>query len=317
MKVLVGMSGGVDSSVVAALLKHNGAEVEGVYFHQVSEPEYSCEGNVCCGEAAIARARDVAKNLGIHLHVVNLMSRFESEVINPTKEAMDSGLNPAPCNMCNSRVRGPMLQKYANVVGADYWATGHYFQNLMGDVYMGVDPHKDQSYMMALVDKTNLSRWLTPLGGLNKPFVRELAAHFGLSTASTPDSQNLCFSHLLTKKNRSIFLNEIKVGQIDAHPVVGQRKGMLGYYATEVGNDFVKIEKTKPMVDKISIQKLNWIAPVASNGFFKAMLRYHGNLIETELRDNCVHFSEPQTINSGQVIAFYDRTQLLGGAVAV
>ena len=326
MRILVGISGGVDSSVAALLLREAGHEVEGIMFNQVEEPEYSCEGNVCCGENAVRRAREVSRQLNIHLHVADLRKEFLEKVMSPTQAALDVGHQPAPCNMCNREVRGPKLAQYAAVLECDAFATGHYFKNDRGVVSRAIDLAKDQSYMVSRVARQHLRNWLTPLGEMTKTEVRAHAARLGLVTASTPDSMNLCFAHKLKHKTRDVVEEYVypdnparqsrKLGVTSQQVAVGQRKGMSGYTALRVLPDSVIVHPGKVDCSKtrFELNNFNWILdPAARN--LSAMTSSHGKLIPCAVTDDSVELSQPSLSSAGQVVAFYEGDTLIGSAI--
>jgi len=320
MKVLVGISGGVDSSVAALILKNAGHEVEGIMFNQVEEPDYSCEGSVCCGESSVRRARMVAEQIGIHLHVVDLRKEFQEKIISPTQASLDLGNQPAPCNSCNGKVRAPRLNHYAKVLECDAFATGHYFVNDNGRIFRGKDTSKDQSYMVSRVRSSDLIRWLTPLGNMTKPEVREAAKEFNLVTASTPDSMSLCFAHKLNHKTRDVF-DEAgrKLGVVEHSVALGQRKNMCGFTALKVLPDSVIVGpgKVDCSTTEFVVDDFNWIADLKTDQQIYAMTSSHGKAIPCTISGDKVSLSQPSLSSTGQVMAFYEGNQLLGSAVVV
>lgn len=199
------MSGGVDSSVAAALLAEQGYEVIGVMLRLWAEPLPPALGGVaetatnrCCSLEAVHDARGVADRLGIPFYVVNAEAPFKREVVDPFIASYAAGLTPNPCLACNRRIRFGLLLDYARSLGAAYLATGHYArlrQDAAGryQLWRGADPAKDQSYVLSVLAQADLARVLFPVGEYTKPEVRGLAAARGLPTASRADSQDLCF----------------------------------------------------------------------------------------------------------------------------
>ena len=195
--VVVGMSGGVDSSVAAALLVQQGYQVTGVMIKvwkdhesQVVPPEL---------ENAEKGAKQVADQLGIPLLIIDAESAFKREVVQPFISGYLNGITPSPCSICNRRLKGKVLLQIANEHGARYAATGHYARLEKSPVtgkielFKGVDPNKDQSYMLALVAQEDLSRMIYPVGGMLKADIRKVASQLGLPVAKRKDSQDLCF----------------------------------------------------------------------------------------------------------------------------
>lgn len=184
-RVVVGLSGGVDSAVAALLLAQGGAEVVGVTLLLHGGPEE---------EHALARARAVADELGIEHRVADARGRFAREVVEPFLRGHARGLTPNPCARCNPFVKLPALLEAAGRVGADAVATGHYLRRRGERVLRARDRAKDQSYFLWRVPREVMGRALFPLGELTKPEVRALAERAGLSAARAPESQNLCFA---------------------------------------------------------------------------------------------------------------------------
>ena len=171
-KVLVAMSGGVDSSVSAYLLKKNGMAVEGVFFILYDEP------------ANLNLAQKSAEFLKIPLHIQDLRNQFQKEVVEPFFEAYKKGLTPNPCVLCNRKIKFPTLKKFADKINAQYFSTGHYARILKIDrkpfLFKGIDPTKDQSYFIYGIERDCLERILFPLGELTKKEVKNIAQQLGI-----------------------------------------------------------------------------------------------------------------------------------------
>ncbi|XWX60684.1 tRNA 2-thiouridine(34) synthase MnmA [Desulfitobacterium sp. AusDCA] len=288
-KVVVGMSGGVDSSMAAALLKEEGYEVIGITLQIWPSAGPDVEGG-CCSISAIDDARRVSQQLGIPHYVLNFRSYFEENVIQYFTESYFSGETPNPCVMCNRIVRwGEMLHK-AQGLGADYIATGHYAQ-VVQDPESGryllkrpVDTWKDQTYMLYTLTQEQLKHTLFPLAGYKKEHIREMAEERGLiRVARKPDSQEICF---IPNNDYVSFLQEkagerIKPGNfVDkqghilgrhqgiVHYTVGQRKGLgitFGKPMFVVGfnidrNEVVLGEDPEIFSDALYATDLNWMA---------------------------------------------------------
>lgn len=190
------MSGGVDSSVAAALLKDQDYDVVGLMLKLWSDGDNG-RANRCCTPADVDAARSIANQLGIPFYLINIADTFKSTVVDYFVSEYVAGRTPNPCLMCNRHIRYELLLNKALGLGAQYLATGHYARVREVDgayqLLRGVDPNKDQSYVLSVLGQHELSHALWPLGGMTKPQVRELAAKFKLSVAEKVESQDLCF----------------------------------------------------------------------------------------------------------------------------
>jgi len=209
-KVIVAMSGGVDSSVAAALLKQQGFAVEGIFMKNWS-PDSLQALTDCPWEQDQADAAAVCEHLGIPFRSINFEREYKERVVDYFLNEYRAGRTPNPDVMCNKEIKFAAFLQAAEELGADYIATGHYVQKEDAALLRGVDPKKDQSYFLYTLNKQQLERSLFPVGGMPKSRVRELAAEFGLPTATKKDSQGICFiGH--------IDLKEFLMSQITAQP---------------------------------------------------------------------------------------------------
>jgi tRNA-specific 2-thiouridylase len=196
-RVVVAMSGGVDSSVAAALLVEQGYEVIGIMLRLWSEPGLEAF-NRCCTPEAMALARRVAAHLDIPFYVYDVREPFQTHIVQFFMDGYAQGITPNPCMMCNRHIRFGALLQHAQSLQADYLATGHYARlkqtpDGKKQLLRAVDRTKDQSYVLSILNQAQLSQALFPVGEFTKPEIRALAGRFGLPTASRPDSQDLCF----------------------------------------------------------------------------------------------------------------------------
>lgn len=235
--VAVAMSGGVDSSVAAALLVERGYRVIGLMLRLWSEPGYE-EDNRCCTPDAMALARRVAARLGIPFYALDVKEQFREQVVQSFIDGYSQGQTPNPCVICNRSIRWGVLFDRARAFGADFLATGHYARVQRGpdgryQLLRGLDPAKDQSYVLSVLSQELLAHTMFPVGEFLKPAVRELAQRFNLPVATRPDSQDLCF---LGSRDYRDFLarhapQTIQPGPIvdTAGAVVGQHQGLANY----------------------------------------------------------------------------------------
>ena len=292
-RVLLGMSGGVDSSVAGYLLREQGYEVIGVTMKVWPQDCISRAEDKCCGPQAIADARGVAHSLGIPHYVVDEADQFERLVIDYFSSEYRAGRTPNPCVMCNEKIKFGNLWSKAAALGCDYIATGHYaiieHHTDHAILRKGRDPRKDQSYFLFSLRQPQLRRALTPLGKMTKPQIREIAHSLGLKVADKVDSQEICF---VPGNDYKAFLrshlgeNELHRGEI--YDVAGnflgehdgielftivQRKGLPGgsprpRYVVDLDpatNRVIVGDADDLVTDEFEIDRVNWhpVAPVA------------------------------------------------------
>ncbi len=244
-KVVVAMSGGVDSSVAAALLKEQGYEVVGMMLRLWSEPGKE-DSNRCCTPDSMAQARRVAGILDIPFYVIDAKDVFRETVVEYFLEGYARGETPNPCLICNRKIRWTFLLDHALALGADFMATGHYARvrkvesdalslskGRKVELLRGVDRNKDQSYVLHVLDQEKLKHALFPVGEYTKPEIRQIAEKHGLPTASRKDSQDLCF---LAGEDYRNFLQRnaaemLKPGEIVTREgqAIGSHNGLANY----------------------------------------------------------------------------------------
>jgi tRNA-specific 2-thiouridylase len=338
VKVLVAMSGGVDSSVAAALLVEQGHEVVGATLKLWG----GASDSGCCSVADVEDARRVAQQLGIEHHVFNLTEEFERAVVGPYVEEHARGRTPNPCIECNRSVKFDRLLRRAERLGFDRLATGHHAR-VTGDgagpwrLRRGADPLKDQSYVLSMLGQAELSRLVFPVGELTKDIVRFEASRLGLRTAAKPDSQDVCFIGRV--EGRRGFLAERialhhgelvdgegrRAGSVEAVELVtiGQRRGM-GHgsdgkrrYVTEVDVAARRVTLGSAAAVArdalvLAADSLTWVdGPLRGGERVVAQVSAHGRPLPCALEIQgaavTVRFASPQRpVAPGQTVVLYD-----------
>lgn len=351
-KVVVGMSGGVDSSVAAWLLKEQGLDVVGVTMQiwQDEEPEVQEENGGCCGLSAVEDARRVAGSLKIPYYVMNFKTEFKENVMDYFVQEYVEGRTPNPCIACNRYVKWESLLKRSMDIGAEYIATGHYarIEQLSSGRYSlrkSVTAAKDQTYALYNLTQYQLAHTLMPVGEYTKDQVRSMAAQMRLSVADKPDSQEICF---IPDNDYAKFVDENTAFRIPegnfidqdgnilgrhkgiTHYTIGQRKGLnlsLGHPIFVVGirpetNEIIIGDNDDVFSSILTCNRLNWMSV---EGLFgremrvTAKIRYSHKGAACVIREKepdlveCV-FDQPQrAITPGQAVVFYDGDYVVGG----
>ncbi len=352
-KVVIAMSGGVDSSVAAVLLKQQGYEVIGMMLRLWSEPGKQ-DSNRCCTPDSMAQARRVAARLEIPFYVIDAREIFHKTVVSYFLEGYANGQTPNPCLACNRQIRWEFLLNHALALGADYMSTGHYVRKQVTEdgrqvLRKGIDPGKDQSYVLHVLTQEKLARALFPVGDYTKPEIRAIAESFGLSVARRPDSQDLCFLagtdyRGFLQRNGSIQpvagdivdRNGKILGQHTglANYTIGQRKG-LGLTTPEplfvlsknaTNNTLVVAPNHELGASELLAVDVNWTGGIVPDESFRAYVktRYTAApamaLVTPSANPSqvSVRFDTPQRdLTPGQAAVFYDGDIVLGGGLIV
>ncbi|MFL6733603.1 MAG: tRNA 2-thiouridine(34) synthase MnmA [Sphingomicrobium sp.] len=339
-RIVVAMSGGVDSSVVAALAARTGAEVIGVTLQLYDHGEAVKRSGSCCAGQDIYDAKTVADRLGIAHYVLDYESRFRTGVIDRFADEYSQGRTPVPCSLCNQGVKFTDLIAFARELGADCLATGHYVRRLVGpkgaELHKGADPARDQSYFLYGTTADQLDFLRFPLGGLPKPEVRKLAGEALLEVASKPDSQDICFVPDgdyagLVKRLRPETDKPGDIVHVDGrvlgrhrgviHFTIGQRRGIeIGGQAEPlfvVGIDPAEQRllvgpRSALAIESMRVEDLNWIAEDQSK--VSAKVRSLAPPVPVVIEGDWVRFERPEYgVAPGQAAVFYDGSRLLGG----
>ncbi len=339
------MSGGVDSSVAAGLLKEAGHEIIGFTLQLWPKTK---EIGGCCGLSAIEDAKKVARILDIPHYVLNCRKVFQEEVVDYFCQTYLSGRTPNPCIMCNRRIKFDYFLKKAKEISADYVATGHYARiSRKGTDYFlnkGVDIKRDQSYFLYNLTRKQLARILFPLGGLTKEEARKKARAFGFPNSEKEGSQEICFipdndygrflRGRITKSAIPGPIFNLKGERLGQHKgiafyTVGQREGLgvslpKPLHVVEIDplrNALIVAEKKAVFRTELLAADLNWITDRPSGIFSaKAKIRYRNPetsvTVEPLNGKVRVRFDKPQfAVTSGQSIVFYRKSTVLGGGV--
>ena len=349
-KVVVAMSGGVDSSVVAALMKQEGYNVTGITLKLYDDAKLSKEGRQCCAGQDIMDAKRVSEKININHEILYYQKKFKSEVIDSFIDSYSAGETPIPCVQCNQTVKFRDLFKYAKDLKADALITGHYVSRIQNNghanMYRAKDHKRDQSYFLFSTTQEQLNFLRFPLGDIDKSETRSIAKNLNLNVADKPDSQDICFvpngdySSVIKKfrpesfkKGEIIDLSGKKIGEHDGiiNYTIGQRKGIkissdkpLYVINIDAENNTVMVgNKENLEIKKIKLRDLNILASkkeldeiinikVRSTGrLLKAKIKMIKNIAEVEILD------KETGISPGQACVFYSKDDIgdkvLGG----
>lgn len=346
-KVYVGMSGGVDSSVTAALLIEQGYDVTGVFMKNWAQ---DLPGFKCPWREDLADAKRVAVQLGIPFKIYDFQEQYRQKVVDYMIAGYEAGITPNPDIMCNQEVKFKLFLETALEDGADMIATGHYAQTMNGELLRAVDDNKDQTYFLYRVTRQALRKTLFPLGGMTKPDVRKKAAELGLITAKKKDSVGICFvgeigikeflHNFVTAEPGSIVeksTNKI-IGQHEGalYYTIGQRHGLnvgggLPYYVVGKNIEKNEVYVTTDLNDSALWQKSfqlaspHWIGETPENSLGQKLYvrtRHRAQLMpcNVELQDDNVVVrlkDEIRALTPGQSAVFYTESACLGGGIII
>ncbi len=329
VRVFVGMSGGVDSSVSAALLKQAGYNVTGVFI-KVWEPA----GYKCTWREDRREAMRVAAVLDIPLVTIDLSKEYEREVVKNMIREYKAGRTPNPDIECNRSVKFGAFYNWAIKNGADFVATGHYARvDEKNNLLMGRDKNKDQSYFLWTLKLEQLEHCLFPIGNYKKSFVRKLAKKFKLPNFAKKDSQGLCFIGKLDLKKFLQKYIKIKKGKVikiidGREKIIGEHDGACFYTIGEHHHGYIvqkdlkrnilTVSEKPPVLENkvINLVDTNWLARPETNEIYQARIRHRGELLDCKINKNKVTFlASPGALASGQSLVLYEGEKCLGGGI--
>jgi tRNA-specific 2-thiouridylase len=350
-KAVVAMSGGVDSSVAAALLKEQGYDVIGMMLRLWSEPGKE-DTNRCCTPDSMAQARRVAAKLDIPFYVIDAKDVFHNTVVQYFLDGYARGETPNPCLICNRQIRWTFLLDHALALGADFMATGHYVrikrnEDGTSELLRAVDRSKDQSYVLHVLNQEKLRHALFPVGDYTKPEIRQIAENYDLPTATRKDSQDLCFLagddyRNFLQRNASEMFREGEIVTTNGDVIgrhnglvnytIGQRKGLgvaspVPLYVISkhaVRNTLVVGTQDQLGSLELTARDVHWVSGEAPRDSFRAQvkIRYTAKEAEALVRlinngDQVqVRFDAPQRDSTaGQAAVFYQGDVMIGGGI--
>ena len=349
-RVVIAMSGGVDSSVAAALLLQEGYDVIGLMLHLWSDDGIASD-NRCCTPESMALARRVAAKLSIPFYVIDAQDIFLHKIVIFFINGYAHGITPNPCLACNQLIRWDFLLKHATALGAELFATGHYARVSVSDqnkfrLLQAKDQAKDQSYVLHILNQSQLSQTLFPLGEYTKDQVRLLAKEFNLPVADREESQDLCF---LAGEDYRYFLKRHSNQVVNPGPIISTRGQILGehqglafytigqrrrlgfaYHSPlyvvkkDISRNILIVgTKNELEADELEVGDINWISGEMPSSEFLAqiMIRYRAPFIWGKVRPSSpntayIKLNKPRAdITPGQAAVFYQGEECLGGGI--
>ncbi len=338
--VYVGLSGGVDSSVAALLLKKEGYTVVGAYMKNWTR---DIAGNICPWEDDLRSAKSVAAHLGIELKIFDLQDQYRQKVVDVMVAAYQAGQTPNPDVLCNQDIKFRLFYDLCRADGADFVATGHYARMHDARLMQAVDPKKDQTYFLYRMPQDAAQHTLFPIGELHKPAVRELARAAGLPTAARPDSMGLCFVGKVPLKDFLEEFSELHSGEVvdESGTVLGQHHGVelftigqrhgLGigggtpYYVLRkdllTRQVTVTTDPEKLRREHYDIEECVWWSAVEEGTNYRVRIRHLGELLQCQLIQTAtgwrIHLLDGahRGVAAGQHAVVYDGDAVLGGGI--
>lgn len=347
-KVIVGISGGVDSAVAALLLKQQGYEVEGLFMRNwdsmlnndtLGNPNF--EENICPQETDYNDALKTCEILGIKLHRVDFIKEYWDYVFTYFLEELKKGRTPNPDMLCNKFIKFDLFKKEAAKLGADYIATGHYARMIDGSLYQAIDKNKDQTYFLADVTKEQLENVLFPIGEYTKPNIREIARKANLNVAEKKDSTGICF--IGERHYQEFIKNYLKpnpgdIINVETREIIGRHNGLMNYTIGQRRNVGLSGDEMRHYVcgknvkenilyvafgeseylysDSCTLDNINLIEDLPQK--CTAKFRYRGEEVPIEIvyiNDNEIKINYPsmaKSVTPGQACVFYDNEKCLG-----
>lgn len=349
IRVVVAMSGGVDSSVAAALMAERGYDVIGITLQLYDYGQVAQKKGACCAGQDIYDAAMVAEKIGIPHYVFDYEDRFKQDVIDDFVDSYLQGETPIPCVKCNQTVKFKDLLQAAKDLKADAMVTGHYVQRVHGkngpELHAGIDPNRDQSYFLFATTKDQLEFLHFPLGHMNKDETRKHAARFGLEVADKPDSQDICFVPngdyaAVIQKNRPDALEAGDIVDVDGN-ILGQHTGIINFTIGQRRRLYINSSVPKYVVNiipeskqvvvgdkedlkrqKVYLKDINWLSNIPLESYDQPVsvkirssnVAKAARIVFEDKNNYYIELDEAEYgVSPGQACVIYDSTRVLGG----